>query len=194
MKSLIRPIAIWQTRKPDPMLDRHYDVDGFRFGFGAGWHVCRWDDTAFVRNRFSQLGGGSKSCDLVAFEDDGDELWLIEVKDYRHHRREKASQLHDEMAAKVRDTLAALWAGQVNASGDEQKFARLAKRKSRIRAVLHVETRQTSRLMPGKKHAADIKMALKRALKAIDPHPVVSSVGSMGCVRWTVRLPTSGAA
>lgn len=194
MKSLIRPIAILRTRKPDLMLDTHYDVNGFRFGFGAGWHVCRWDDTAFVRNSFCNLGGGSRSCDLVAFEDDGDELWLIEVKDYRVHQRTKTLPLHDEVAAKVRDTLAALWAAQVNASGDEQKFARLAKRRSCIRAVLHLETRQTSRLMPGTKHAADIKMALKRALKAIDPHPVVSSVGSMGSVRWTVRLPASGVA
>lgn len=179
---------------PSSMIDAHCNVDGFRFDFGTGWHVCRWDATAFVRNSYCNLGGGSKSCDLVAFEDDGDELWLIEVKDYRHYRREKLSQLHDEMAAKVRDTLAALWAAQVNASGDERNFARQARRRSRIRAVLHLETRQTSGLMPAKKHAADIKMALKRALKAIDPHPVVSSVDNLGGVRWTVRLPAFVAA
>ena len=65
-------------------------------------------------------------------------LWAIEVKDYRQHPCVKTLDLIDEVACKVRDSLAALVAARVNANdAEEQELSRVAL--ERIRVVLHLE-------------------------------------------------------
>lgn len=91
------------------------DVDGQRLTMPAGWWVWKYDDSSFHRNQFQGFAGGSKAMDAVAFAGDGT-LWLIEVKDYRRHRRTKLGSVFAEVAAKVRATLAGLAAARVRAN------------------------------------------------------------------------------
>ena len=69
----------------------------------------KYDETHFYRKHFQHCAA-SKCVDLVAFNTDTNEpLWLIEIKDYRAQRRTKTQDLCDELAQKVRDTLANLF-------------------------------------------------------------------------------------
>ena len=53
------------------------------FSFPAGWDAIKYDDSAHYRRHFQSFAGGSKAVDFVAFGGTSDELWLIQVKDYR---------------------------------------------------------------------------------------------------------------
>jgi len=88
-------------------MSQSVDVDGMTLTMPAGWWVWKYDDSAFHRNQFQSFAGGSKAVDAVAMAT-GDVLWLIELKDYRHHPRTKPSSVFAEVALKVRATLAGL--------------------------------------------------------------------------------------
>lgn len=164
------------------------EVDGIRFTFDDGWLVSRWDETAFHR-RFSRVGAGTKACDLVAIPPDGDDLWLVEVKDYSVHPRTKQMSLETEIGEKAKGTLSGLWAAWGRANVDEEReLARRARRRKNIRVVLHLEQRAVpSRLYPDVKLAADLRMKLKQAVHPIDPHALISSSDRPGNVAWTAE-------
>ena len=82
----------------------------FRFQSDA----AHYDEWAFYRNQFQRVAGGSKAIDFICLAGRG--TWLIEVKDYRVHPRTKPSCLCDEVAIKVRDTLAGIAAARCNAN------------------------------------------------------------------------------
>ena len=115
------------------------------FGFPDGWRAAKFDEWSFYRNQFQKVGNVSISCsdqkcegelrcvkcgktrvagikaiDILAVET-GSQCWLIEIKDYRREPRTKTIDLADEVALKVRDTLAALVAAQVNANDADEK-------------------------------------------------------------------------
>ena len=123
---------------------REGDVE---FEFPAGCEASHYDNCAFFRNQFSRLAGGSKAVDFLCINNRY--TWLIEVKDYRRHPRTKPSELHEEVATKVRDTLAGLAAARANASEpEEREMARQALRKD-WRVALHLEQpSQPSKLRP----------------------------------------------
>ena len=85
--------------------------------------VAKYDDWSFYRNQFQSVCGGTKAIDLIFVEPQ--RTWLIEVKDYRHHRRTKIAALADEVAAKVRDTLAGLAACRCNATTKPNSESRI---------------------------------------------------------------------
>ena len=61
--------------------------------FPTNWQVMKYDETTFYQKHFQKLAE-SKAVDFVAFEDGSDDqLWLIELKDYRIHPRTKAGDL-----------------------------------------------------------------------------------------------------
>jgi hypothetical protein len=66
----------------------------------------KYDDWEHYRNQYNPVCGGSKAVDFLMSKNG--EIWLIEVKDFRQHRRTKAIDLADEVALKVRDTMAGL--------------------------------------------------------------------------------------
>ena len=120
---------------------------------------------------------------------DGDQLWLIEVKDYRRHHRIKVIDLGNEMAHKVRDTLAGLVAASCNANdAEERRIARQALRCPRLRVVLHLEQpRNLSKLFSRAVDPDDLRLKLKQRLKAVDSHPKVVDQFTLGVeVPWTV--------
>ncbi|WP_445000239.1 hypothetical protein [Halomonas mongoliensis] len=157
------------------------------FTFADGVEASQYDDWAFYRNQFNAVCGGTKAIDFLCL--DGDQLWLIEVKDYRRHRRTKLVDLGDEVAAKVRDTLAGLVAAGCNANqAEEQRMARQAVGRSRLRVVLHLEQpRNPSRLFPRAVDPDDVLLKLKQRLKAVDAHPRVVDQFTLGAeMPWAV--------
>jgi hypothetical protein len=156
------------------------------------------DETTFYTDHFQGIISGEKSqdkkqgvkaVDLVVFHPQKDELWLLEVKDYRANPRIKRIDIFDEFAIKVVHSLACLAAMQINANvPEEQQFAHQALRKIRLRAVLHLEQAiKPSKHFP---QVIDPKTALRKIrtrLKAIDTKALVSSIEILGTVPWRVK-------
>ena len=162
---------------------------GLGFSFPDHCEAGKYDEWAFYRNQFQPVAGGSKAVDIVCVAEDA--AWLIEVKDYRRHPRTKPSDLDDELAGKVRDTLAGLAAASANADCQEERtLARRALAKHRWRVALHLEQpRAPSRLRRRPVDVASVlaKM-LSRKLKAVDPHPLVLDRGTRRSdIPWTVQ-------
>ncbi|MGZ4970941.1 MAG: hypothetical protein ACXV8O_02465 [Methylobacter sp.] len=93
---------------------QRFNVDGLNFDFPNDWQVSKYDDWSFYRNQFSRMRNGIKSLDLLAI-DPNKTAWLIEVKDYRINSRTKPSDLGEEIAHKVFDTLAAIIPAKIHA-------------------------------------------------------------------------------
>ena len=162
----------------------------FTFRFPPAADATRYDEWSFHRYQFQAVAGGCKAVDVLCLT--GDTAWLLEIKDYRRHPRTKPIEIADEVATKVRDTLAGLAAAATQANDDdERRRARraLASRR-RWRVVLHLEQPvNLSRLRPTPVDAASILTKLRsRNLKAVDPHPeIVSRDAPSPRVPWTVR-------
>jgi hypothetical protein len=157
------------------------------FTFPEQWEASQCDRWSFYRNQFQRTCGGAKAVDILAVRSQAC-CWNIEVKDYRQHPRTKTIELADEVAQKVRDTLACLVAAKANANNPaERDLAIAALQCSRLRVVLHLEQpAKHSVLFPRAIDPADVLQRLKQLLKAIDPHPLVLEIGRMGGVAWTV--------
>lgn len=147
---------------------------GLAFEFpNDGSDAARYDAWSFYRNQFQAVCGGAKAVDFLFVATA--RTWLIEVKDYRRQPRTKAVDLADEVAAKVRDTLAGLAACRCNANdADEQRIAHRALTNPSLGVVLHLEQPATpSRLFPRVADPANLTQKLKQLLKPVDPHPRV---------------------
>ncbi len=143
--------------------------------------------SANQHNQFIKMADGIKAMDLAYI--DGQTFWLIEVKDYRVHRRTKSIELPDEIADKLRNTLAGLWAAKCNANDpDEKRFAAAAIKVKRIRVVLHLEeSPYLGRLAPAKSLKAGLQQKMKQKLKSVDAHPCVVDQRSLKPeMNWTV--------
>jgi hypothetical protein len=163
-------------------------VEELDFEFSDDWHVTKFDDWSFYRHHFQSAAGGCKAVDLLAIEPKVC-LWSIEVKDYRQHKRIKTIDLAQEVAVKVRDTLAALLAASVNANdASEKQFAHRAVRCSRLRVVLQLEQpAKHSKLHPRAIDPANVRQKLRQIVQAVDPHPLVVEMGRMNGLAWTVQ-------
>lgn len=149
------------------------DVDGMTLTMPTGWSVWKYDDSAFHRNQFQNFAGGSKAVDVVALGVDGT-LWLIELKDYRRHARTKPSSVFAEVALKVRATLAGLAVARLRANDlTERLLAQKAIGCTQVRVALQMaQPAKPSRLFPQVFDPIDAKIQLKRAVGAVDAHPV----------------------
>ncbi len=158
-----------------------------QFIFNGTAQASKYDDWSFYRNQFQRVCGSSKAVDMICIENDT--TWLIEIKDYRQHRRTKPIDLGKEVAIKVRDTLAGLVAARCNANdADEKAFANKALRNHRLKVVLHLEQpKMHSKLFPRVIDPASVKQKLKRLLKAIDSHPVIAEQNTITTnIAWSV--------
>jgi hypothetical protein len=138
------------------------EVGGLTFTFPDECEASKLDEWGYYRNQFQGIGNnvrvacskcsadlickacgaakntGIKACDIVAVFTPV--TWLIEVKDYRRQQRTKAIGLADEVALKVRDSLAVILGAKANAAEEgEKEFAVSAASCSHIRVVLHLE-------------------------------------------------------
>lgn len=162
---------------------------GLTFVFPEPCEAAKYDGWEFYQKRFQSTAGVSKAVDMVCVT--GRSAWLIEVKDYRVHPRTKPIDLADEVAQKVRDTLAGLAAASANAEEVAEKaLAALAVEKQSWRVALHLEQPDPtgSRLRPHAINKADVLQTLRRKLKAVDAQPVVADrQASRAGLPWTVR-------
>lgn len=158
------------------------------FTFPANAQVFKYDDMSFYRNQFIKMADGIKAMDLAYI--DGQTFWLIEVKDYRVHQRTKSIDLVDEIASKLRNTLAGLWAAKCNANNQEEKqLATAAIDTRQIRVVLHLEeTPQQGRLAPNRSLKTGLLLKMKQKLKSVDAHPCLVDQRSLKpAMNWTVN-------
>ncbi len=159
-----------------------------RFDFPNGCQASKYDDWSFYRNQFQGVANGSKAIDIVCVE--CNVSWLIEIKDYRQHPRTKAINIADELAEKVRDTLAGLAAAASNANDTkEREHARKALASQKWRVALHLEQSATQRLRktPIDPSVVLLKLMTKK-LKAVDAHPLICNRNALGHqIPWTVR-------
>lgn len=145
------------------------------FSFPDCCQASKYDDWSFYRKQFQAVAGESKTVDILCVVK-GDASWLIETKDYRQHTRKKRIDIADELARKVRDTLAGLAAAAKAANeADQRELARKALASGRWRVMLHLEQPATvSRLRPRPIDPATLLIRLRsKKLKAVDAHPII---------------------
>lgn len=159
------------------------------FDFPNDYNASKYDGWSFYRNQFQPVAKGSKAIDILCIE--GGVSWLIEVKDYRQFKRTKPVDIADEVAIKVRDTLAGLAAAAKYANEPvERQHARKALKCKKWRVVLHLEQSYAPRRLwryPIDKSALLQKLKTKN-LKAIDAHPLICDrIAHLHQIPWTVR-------
>ena len=170
------------------------DEAGLRFQFDARWQdAVKWDDTPAYRNGIGRLPG-TKAVDILCRSSGG--CWLIEVKDFRGHRIENKGrldneELQQEVAQKVRDTLAGLL-GAARIHAEDTRWASCVKAlvaPGEVRVVLWLEEDFTPPPGSGtadqrwRTHLSVLQNRLKQQLRWLTTHVLVTSV------REAPRLP-----
>ena len=129
-----------------------------------------------------------KPVDIVSVK--SNTSWLIEIKDYRQHRRTKAIDIADDVALKLQDTLAKLAVAARNANNmQEREHAQQALASRKWRVVLHLEQSPTPRrLWKNPIDPATLLLKLRtKTLKAIDAHPLICNRNKpQQQIPWTV--------
>lgn len=157
------------------------------FTFPPDSMSSKYDDWTHYRNQFQKVCGASKAVDIVFAEDSI--AWLIEIKDFRQHARTKVIDLGDEIAIKVRDTIAGLVSAKCEAlDKDEKRCASKLIHAKKVRVVCHLEQpAKHSKLRPRAIEPDKLVQKLRMLLKAIDPHPAVVDLNSLhAAMNWTV--------
>jgi hypothetical protein len=106
-----------------------YIEGALRFEFAASWVVQKLDAHPAYRERIQKLSN-TKAVDFVGTPD-GNQLFFIEVKDFRGHRIENKARLAtDELAIeigeKVRDSVACLVGAHRTAPSGSDEWAKFA--------------------------------------------------------------------
>lgn len=173
-------------------------VDSRIFVFEDDWLVMKYDDTPYYQHRFKGVcrgtrKGGMSAVDLIAMRQSGHEhvLYLIESKDYRNSRREKALHPADEFTKKVLDTLSGVLptvlCSETSEDGEDVLREQM-KSATGLRLVFQFEQPQKpSKLFPRPFDPADIQAKIRGNLRAIDPHALVIDRSNQTKVNWTVR-------
>jgi hypothetical protein len=170
------------------------------FEFPDAWQICRPGETSYYVRHFQHFctfpgsDGGCKEMDFLAYDPISLVLWLVEVKDYRAQQRTKPIDLADEIALKVRDSLALLRVAPVrdaamlaNGRLQARDFARASIPAASLRVVLHCEIpAHPSRLFPGIRDSANLQQKLSTKLRQVDPHAVFVDRNS-NKVPWVVH-------
>jgi hypothetical protein len=157
------------------------------FTFPDEWEVTKYDAWSYYQNQFKGCCCGNKAVDFLAIDRERN-LWLIEVKDYREHVRTKTEELWNQVAIKVRDTLAGLYAAKIDKAHVNNPYAGIALTTSKFKVVLHLEQPvQHSKIFPRKFISANVQNKIKQLIKPIDAHPKVIESSQMRGVAWSVR-------
>ncbi len=157
------------------------------FDFPDTWLATKYDQWAYYRRQFQSLCGGTKAVDILAVRPNF-YFYVIEIKDYRIELRQKEMELAQEVAEKVRDTLAALFAARFVANNDdEREFADRSVKATRIVVILHLEQpARPTRLHPIE-DTTKLEQKLRQLLRAIDPHPRIARSADGNRFGWNVR-------
>lgn len=170
------------------------EVDGFTFTVNEDFVVSKYDDWKFYKNQISLISG-AKAVDLVIAARDMSVSYLVEIKDFRvnpvtleRRNRTKPTELHDEIAIKVLDSLGGILAACTQATdATEKETAGLFSASSKVRIVLYLEQSNGGRLFPKVVDPANLQIKLRQKLKGIDPHASVISRDQLVRYSWEVR-------
>lgn len=170
-------------------MSQNFPEGSLNFDFPDDCIVLKYDDCNFHTRHWCSFAGGSKGVDFVVFAQGC--IWLVEVKDYRINRRLKATNLFDEVAFKVRDSLAGLHVLSLREydNDDREKAANVVKNSESIRVVLHIEQpQQHSKLFPQIIDWKTAKDCLKRKIRTVDPRCLVGNSAHLNTrVIWSVH-------
>lgn len=160
-----------------------------RFDFPLGWHVEKYDETTHYIRHVQNLAD-SKAVDIVALSPAPNaSIWLIEVKDYRSHPRAKDLEFFEEIAHKVRDTLAGLLlARQRPQAGTLHTLSLALTHDVQVRVAVHLEqTHKPSRLRPAVTDRTNHRIKLRQLLRAVDTKAEICERAAMpAAVGWAV--------
>ena len=160
-----------------------------QFNFPFGWQAEKYDETTHYVHHVQSLAN-SKAVDIVALSPAPHaSIWLIEVKDYRAHPRAKDLDFFEEIACKVRDTLAGLLlARQRPQAGPIHLLSMALNPDAQVRVAVHLEqTRKPSKLRPAVTDRANHRLKLRQVLRAVDTKAEICERETMpGAVGWRV--------
>ena len=184
-----------------------------RFDFPDDWRVEKFDELGFYRGRFLKLSSGATACekcdarlrcgackadrpdgakgvDFLAVDASGGVGWLIEVKDYCNTLRTDLLFLADEVAAKVRNTLACVVAMKRADDPRERDLAAATLRCDDYRVVLHLEeppgTAARRRVHPANSRLANVQNKLQTRLAPVDRRAEAVGLSRPGGKAWSV--------
>lgn len=168
-------------------------VDSRTFCFDDSWLIMKYDETPFYKNHLKNEKGWKKSMkgvDLIAFDPTYKNLFLIESKDYRKHRRKKKISPEEEFFGKVIDTftgiLPTFLCSNGNTAGENILHQSVANAK-KIRLVYQFEQpKKHSKLFPRVFDTADMQIKLRQELRIFDPHLLVIDSTTQSKVAWNV--------
>lgn len=152
-----------------------YDEGGLRFTFDGDWRVLKWDGHQAYLGGVQQLQG-TKAVDFFGLYIE--DPWFIEIKDFRGHRvenkaRVSSGELAQEVAGKVRDTLAGMiWACNRVPLDDcalQELVRPLLNRHHKVPVVLWLEEDR----QPEPPAASALAEAIKRELVWLNPRVIV---------------------
>ena len=152
-----------------------YREAAFRYAFPSGWKVVRLQEDEFYRRQFQGFNGGSKEVDFAALDAEASCLWLVEAKDYGLHPRSKPGDVIEEVASKVRDSLACIEAMKISAgsNSDSRSAAETLSKAQSCRVAFHLELPATESLAFSRIDVADMKIKLRSLMRAIDKAALV---------------------
>ena len=164
--------------------------DVLQFQFDKSVSVLKYDNTAYYRNQFqNRCYHDNKAVDIIVYNTEN--IWLIEIKDFRIHGRSKEQRLEDELSQKVRDTLAGLFGANYypHSDDDEKEFFKNIKRTKNLYFVLHIEQPSKSNNKMSIYDPKDLKDKLRNTLKAIHPTILILNKNSTGSydIPWSVQ-------
>lgn len=170
-----------------------------RFNFEVGYHVCRFECSDFYSRQAQNFCTSCKEMDFLLYHPGRQDLWLIEVKDYRFDARPKVRELVDALCRKVRDTLFLLRTAAVAAPQEYpeegtslRNFARMSMRATKLHVVFLIELKSEG-MFGGSGLLATIKDLLAREIRFIDPHMVcIPITRSSGVGPWKVTPAMGG--
>ena len=151
-------------------MSTNFDEQYQRFEFSERWQVFRYDGEASGYFQIKKSIPHTKSVDFLGVFDQR-EWYMIEVKDFRGHRilnqhRLTKGELAEEVAQKVRDTLAGVVAGcRANNSSVSWSVCRsLVSPKINVRVVLWLEDDQGVNLPQWKQQLSTQTQLIKQKL------------------------------
>jgi len=155
------------------------EKDGVRLTFPEDWDAREWDTSnSFHSRHVKRTRNNLRSVDIVAFDPISKELWLIEIKDYSHHKRTDPTPLQDTLAEKAIDTMGSVHVaartGLTDAHPDVFAARSIVALSERVHFVyIGMEPANPTKLWGTGINTIDLRIALRQRIRCIDAHPLV---------------------
>jgi hypothetical protein len=162
-------------------------IDGTFFKFPPSWQTEVFDEWPQYKRAAGELE--LRGCDVLAL--DGQDLWIIEMKDYTYEGASQPQDLHKTVGQKAAGTLALLFAlSRTAADSPAKEFAIKCASSTRVNLALHVIVKDGGRREKQIKAVLlPVKQKLDRSKKALGLHKahVTSTLAPNANTPWSAR-------